>query len=75
MLCEKFLLYSGEHYSVFFHAESDGFSRAHDYLLKLAKRISDIGFIYDETKFRIEDKRQKYIVLSQIMRGSSVSFL
>lgn len=67
---EKFLLYSGEHYSVYFHAETNQFSSVHQYfedcdyvtqasLLNLAKRISDMGIIYDETKFRIEDKQHK----------------
>ena len=70
MLSEQFLVYSGECYSVFFHAESNEFSSVHDYykdcddatrasLLKLVKRISDTGRIYDETKFRIEDKQHK----------------
>jgi hypothetical protein len=70
MIIEKFLLYSGEHHSVFFHAESNEFSSVYDYykdcddatrasLLKLVKRISETGRIYDETKFRIEDKQHK----------------
>jgi Phage derived protein Gp49-like (DUF891) len=67
---ENFLVYSGAHYSVFFHAETNEFSSVHDYyqncddatrasLLNLVKRISDTGRIYDETKFRIEDKQHK----------------
>ena len=64
---ENFLLYSGEHYSVYFHAETNDSSEVRDYykdcdditrasLLYLVKRIADVGHIYDETKFRIEDK-------------------
>jgi len=67
---EDFLVYSGEHYSVYFHAEAKNSSVVHDYfeacddvtqasLLFLAKRMADIGHIYDETKFRIEDKHNK----------------
>ena len=67
---EKFLLYSGQHYSVFFHAETNQFSSVHVYykdcddatrasLLFFAKIISDTGRLYDETKFRIEDKKNK----------------
>ncbi len=67
---DQFLLYSGERFSVYFHAESGESSDVHDYykacdditrasLLYLVKRISDIGRIYDETKFRVEDKRHK----------------
>jgi len=67
---EKFLIYSGVYYSVFFHAETNEFSSVEDYfegcdgatqssLLYLVKRISDTGRIYDETKFRIEDKQHK----------------
>jgi hypothetical protein len=67
---ENFLVYAGEHYSVFFHAETPEFSSVCDYykdcddatrasLLNLVKRISDTGYIYDDTKFRIEDKQHK----------------
>ena len=67
---ENFLLYSGKHYSVYFHAETNDSSEVHDYyqdcddvtrasLLYLVKRIADVGYIYDETKFRIEDKPHK----------------
>jgi len=67
---EKFLLYSGQHYSVFFHAETNQFSSVHDYfegcdyqtqssLLFFAKVISNTGRLYDDTKFRIEDKKNK----------------
>src|SRR3989338_111448 len=67
---QNFLVYSGEHYSVYFHAETGNSSIVCDYfdtcddvtqasLLFLAKRMADIGHIYDETKFRIEDKQAK----------------
>ena len=67
---ENFLVYSGEYYSVYFHAETKDSSGVNDYfescddvtqasLLFLVKRIADIGRIYDETKFRIEDRRNK----------------
>ena len=67
---EDFLIYSGEHYSVYFHAEAKDSSSVNDYfeacdnvtqasLLFLAKRMADIGHIYDETKFRIEDRQNK----------------
>lgn len=67
---EDFLVYSGDHYSVYFHAGAKGSSAVSDYfdscdnatqasLLFLIKRIGDIGRIYDETKFRIEDKENK----------------
>ncbi len=67
---ENFLVYAGEHYAIYFHAERADFSSVHEYfeacdeatqasLLFLAKRMGDIGRIYDETKFRIEDKRNK----------------
>jgi hypothetical protein len=70
MHSKQFLVYAGEFYSVFFHAESDRFSTVQDYykncddvtrasLLKLVVRISDTGRIYDETKFRVEDKQHK----------------
>lgn len=67
---EDFLVYSGDHYSVYFHAEAKDSSAVHDYfeacddvtqasLLFLVKRMADMGRIYDETKFRIEDKHNK----------------
>ena len=67
---ENFLVHAGEHYSVYFHAETNESSSVHDYykdcddvtrasLLNLVERISDTGRIYDETKFRIEDKQHK----------------
>ena len=67
---EDFLIYSGEHYSVYFHAEAKDSSSVNNYfeacdnatqasLLFLIKRMADIGHVYDETKFRIEDKANK----------------
>lgn len=67
---EEFLIYSGEHYSVYFHAEKENSSEVYDYfencddvtqanLLFLVKRIADTGKIWDKTKFRIEDKANK----------------
>lgn len=67
---QNFLVYSGEHYSVYFHAEAEDSSIVFDYfeacddvtqasLLFLVKRIADMGHIYDETKFRIEDRQNK----------------
>ena len=67
---QNFLIYSGEHYSVYFHAESENTSIVFEYfeacddvtqasLLFLVKRMADIGNIYDETKFRIEDRQNK----------------
>ena len=67
---ENFLVYSGERYSVYFHAETSNSSSVNDYfencdditqssLLFLVKRMSDIGHIYDITKFRIEDRANK----------------
>lgn len=67
---ENFLIYQGEHYTVYFHAEAENSSSVEGYyqscgdvvrasLLFLVKRIADIGHIYDETKFRVEDKKNK----------------
>lgn len=67
---ENFLIYKGRHFSVYFHAEAEISSSVHDYfescdeaaqssLLFLARTIADIGRIYDETKFRVEDKQNK----------------
>lgn len=67
---KNFLVYKGEHYSVYFHGEEETSSKVYDYfakcdavtqasLLFLIKRIADIGTIYDKTKFRIEDKENK----------------
>jgi hypothetical protein len=58
------------YYAVYFHAELQGFSGVRDYykscdsatrasLLFLVKTIADIGRIYDETKFRYENKLNK----------------
>lgn len=66
----QFLVYKGAHYSIYFHAEEKSVSRVYEYykkcddgtrasLLFLSKRIADIGHIYDTTKFRIEDKKNK----------------
>ena len=67
---EDFLVYGGEHYSAYFHAEAKDSSSVHDYfeacddatqasLLFLVKRMADMGRIYDEAKFRIENKHNK----------------
>jgi hypothetical protein len=67
---KEFLVYEGEYFSVYFHSTSHGISEVNEYfescdaatqasLLYLAKRISGEGIIYDETKFHIEDKRNK----------------
>ena len=67
---EDFLIYSGECYSAYFHAEIKDSSSVNDYfescddvtqasLLFLVKRMADIGHVYDETKFRIEDRQNK----------------
>jgi len=67
---ENFLVYKGKHYAVYFHAEAKDSSSVNEYyrscddvirasLLFLVKTIADIGRIYDETKFRIEDKQNK----------------
>ncbi len=67
---ENFLVFSGGRFSVYFHAETSGSSQVNDYyndcddvtrasLLFLVKRIAETGHIYDETKFRIEDKQHK----------------
>jgi hypothetical protein len=67
---ENFLIYKGEYFSVYFHAETIDSSCVHDYfescdeatqssLLFLARTIADIGRIYDETKFRVEDRQNK----------------
>ena len=67
---EDFLIYSGEHYTVYFHAEAKDSSAVYDYfevcddttqasLLFLIKRMADMGHIYDKTKFRIEDRQNK----------------
>ena len=67
---EDFLIYGGEYYSVYFHAECKKTSGVYIYfescdnvtqasLLFLIKSIADTGRIWDETKFRIEDKANK----------------
>ena len=67
---EDFLIYKGEHYAVYFHAETETLSSVYEYfnscnnviqasLLFLVKTIADTGRIYDETKFRIEDRENK----------------
>ena len=69
-LFENFLIYKGEHFSVYFHPQTENSSNAYDYfescddvtqarLLFLVKTIADMGRIYDETKFRIEDRQNK----------------
>ncbi len=65
-----FLVYDGKHYSVYFHANSSTLSEVFEYyekcdmptranLLYLVQRIVDHGQIYDTTKFRIENKKNK----------------
>ena len=55
---------------VYFHAETEASSTVYDYfesrdevtqasLLFLVKIIADTGRIYDETKFRVEDRQNK----------------
>jgi len=67
---ENFPLYAGQYFSVFFHAETKDSSDVRNYfescdeatqasLLKLVTRISDTGQLFDEDKFRIEDKKNK----------------
>jgi len=67
---QNFPVYKGEYYAVYFHAETKKSSNVYDYfkncddvtqasLLYLAKTIADTGKIYDERKFRIEDKKNK----------------
>jgi hypothetical protein len=67
---QNFLVYRGEYYSVCFHAETKDSSSVHEYfeccddvtqasLLFLVKTIADTGRIYDERKFRIEDRKNK----------------
>ena len=72
-LQDKFLLYTGKHYLIYFHSENSKSSAVYDYfencdkitqasLLHLAKRMGDVGKIYDTTKFRLEDKENKIYV-------------
>ena len=67
---ENFLIYKGEYFSVYFQAETIDSSCVHGYfescdeatqssLLFLARTIADIGRIYDEIKFRVEDRQNK----------------
>jgi len=67
---ENFLVYKGEYFAVYFHAETEALSRVYDYfescdevtqasILFLVKTIADTGRIYDETKFRVEDRKNK----------------
>ncbi len=67
---ENFLIYKGAYFSVYFHAETGVYSSVHEYfescddtiqasLLFLVKTLADTGRIYDETKFRIEDRQNK----------------
>jgi hypothetical protein len=69
-LHDRFLLYEGAYYSVYFHAESATTSEVHEYfeecdavtkasLLYLAKRMGDVGKIYDKSKFNLEDGKDK----------------
>ncbi len=69
-LYSEFLLYEGDSYSVYFHAEDKKMSEVYDYfencddvtqasLLYLVKRMGNEGKIYDKTKFNIEDKKNK----------------
>lgn len=64
------MVYKGDYFKVYFHAEGKDVSETYEYfekcdsvtqasLLFLVKRIADKGRIYDETKFRIEDKENK----------------
>lgn len=70
---KEFLIYAGDYFSVYFHAEEKTSSKVYDYfegcgpttqasLLFLIKRIADTKIIYDKTKFRIEDKKNKIYV-------------
>ena len=65
-----FLIYPGERFSVYFHAGSPGLSEVCGYfercdeatqasLLFLVKRLADTGKIWDETKFRVEDREDR----------------
>jgi len=65
-----FLIHSGKYFSVYFHAESPGMSKVYEYYIScddvtraslqfLARRIADTGRIFDETRFRIEDRENR----------------
>lgn len=67
---ENFLVYNGAYYAVYFHAEKGDSSSVNEYfescddvtqasLLFLVKTIADTGHIYNETKFRIENRKNK----------------
>lgn len=67
---ENFLVYKGEYFAIYFHAETKDSSTVSDYfercddvtqasLLFLAKIMGDAGRIYNETKFRCEDGKNK----------------
>ena len=89
---QNFLVYRGEYYSVCFHAETKDSSSVHEYfeccddvtqasLLFLVKTIADTGRIYDERKFRIEDRiclcavlSSKRIIMKHVLDGLGCSF-
>ncbi len=65
-----FLIYSGEKFTVYFHAERQGESKVYEQfehcddltqakLLSLVKWLADTGQLWDETKFRIEDRENR----------------
>ena len=67
---QNFLVYKGKHFAIYFHAETKDSSSVNEYfeccddvtqasLLFLVKTMADMGRIYDETKFRIEDRQNK----------------
>lgn len=68
---KNFLVYKGTFFAVYFHGETHNSSCIHDYfeyncdkvtqasLLFLVKTIADTGRIYDDQKFRIEDRKNK----------------
>ncbi|MBF0217790.1 MAG: type II toxin-antitoxin system RelE/ParE family toxin [Candidatus Omnitrophica bacterium] len=72
-LYDRFLLYEGRHYSIFFHSQNGYYSEVYEYfeqcdavtqagLLFLAIRRGDVGRILDPTRFRVEDKENKICV-------------
>ena len=83
---ENFLLYSGEHYLVYFHAETNGSSEVHDYykdcddvtrasLLYFVNRIADVVIFMMKPSFVLRTNRIKFIVLSQRKSDSFASSL
>ena len=59
------LIYKGEYYTVEWYFDETGYSQAYEYFLKvsavqkrkfliLVKKMSDVGTIFDQTKFRNE---------------------